>query len=281
MTAKRRWTNEQKAMVIRLREQGLTHKQIADQIRPGQKSAWRKVMEICTDHKKAQEEIETSLKAKPTPIGTTIDQDEIETLSNLPRSDRVPFLMARLKTSARGKAMLAALPEDKQELFTEMYLENIREFESLASAEDQMLMQALLAYCQHLHASQMHQTAERYHLLDISGDLDEDDKYGRGMAAAYSRYAQDVEKKHKEYETLMKHLKATRDQRLKSVVDQKQNFGDLQRTFVSRNVRKSVMDEIIRLERLTDDEIKRLMAGEPGPDGAAYNWLIGHFEDYE
>jgi len=274
MTNKRKWTKSEIKKVLALRAQGLGYKEIAEIVRPSQKTAWRKIGDICREHeaeKKVEAAEESDIDTAPSKVKSS--------LVTMTADDRVSHLLSKLKTSARGRAILGALDEDLQTLFTEMYAEVIQEFESMTSAEDQMLMQALLAYCHYTRAAQMSLQCEDAFRANIAKELDEDDPR-RQLVGMSDRYKAEMEKKHKEYVTLMDKLKATRDQRLKSVTDQRESFGELQREFVAQKKRRSVLAEIMEIQRFTDEELERLLAGGVGPDGEHRPWLIGNFDDY-
>lgn len=293
MTAKKRWSEREKQEVIRLRFQdGMEYKDIAKVIRPHQHTAWRKVGEICREYEKQRDEglLGTPTnKEAPAPssasssMTTTVaahDGVKREALVSMSREERVRYLTGRLKQSARGKAILLALTADQQIIFAEMYLEVVEEFDSLTSAEDQMLMQAILAYCQYLRACQLSSKAEAAFMQMMAGTLDDDDPQ-RALAGVADRYKRDMETKHKEYVTLMDKLKATRDQRLKSVTDQRKTFGEMMREYATKDARNNLIKDILAVEKMSDDELKRMLDGGPAPDGRMCRWLIGDFSEYE
>jgi transposase-like protein len=293
MSAKKRWSEREKQEVIRLRFQdGMQYKDIANIVRPNQSTAWRKVGEICREYEKQRDEgllgtpqnqeTPAPSAASPSTITTSEVNEGIkrEALVSMSREERVRYLMARLKQSARGKAILLALDADQQIIFAEMYHEVVEEFDSLTSAEDQMLMQAILAYCMYLRACQLSSQAEQAFMLMMAGKLEDDDPK-RAIAGVADRYKRDMETKHKEYVTLMDKLKATRDQRLKSVTDQRKTFGEMMREYATKDARNNLIKDILAVEKMSDDELKRMLEGGPAPDGTHKKWLIGDFSEYE
>lgn len=292
--AKKRWTEREKQEVVRMRFQdGMKHKDIAAVIRPNQPTAWRKIGEICREYEQQRDGMlgtphddktpaPSAVTHSPSTITTIKEKEGIrrEALVSMSREERVRYLMSRLKQSARGRGILLALDAQQQEMFTEMYHEVVEEFDSLTSAEDQMLMQAILAYCQYVRASQMACQAEEAFILNLNNKLDEDDPR-RSLAGVADRYKNDMEKKHKEYASLMDKLKATRDQRLKSVTDQRKTFGELMREYAAKDARGNLVKDIVAIEKMSDDEIKRMLEGGPGPDGIVRKWLLGDFSEYE
>ena len=73
------------------------------------------------------------------------------------------------------------------------------------------------------------------------------------------------------YQKGMSELKMSRSQRLKEVRSQKQSLIDLAEELSNKNAQSEVADEIARLSKMKDDELKRLLD---------LGHLYGIFEQY-
>jgi len=276
--ARKRYTPDEKAQIVKLAAEGWSYKDIAEKLRPDISSAWRSIGEIVREAKKAAEcdnTLDASESAQTTP--TVPRPSLIQTANGSPVT-----LPDELKDSVTAKEIMGMLDDEQRTIFVATY-EDLRgqaDDESITSAENDMLIRAALAHTQYLRAARMHSQCETYLLEDLEGNIPDPGDPRKRMAGRGDTYKKDMESKHKEYMDLIGSLKLNRSQRLDKIKDTRNTLLDLQAELSSRDKQGSIIEDIKRINNATIEEFRRMSKGELGPDGARHPWLIGSFEHY-
>jgi len=276
-TARRRWSPDEKKTVLKLAEEGYTHKQIADKLRPGVNSAWRSVGEIIRESRKP--------KAQPAPVSTPAASGVQTTpIAALPTSYAKVQLPSEMVASLSAKEFMTMMDDDQRRLFIGTYkdLRGDADSDSLTAAENEMLIRAAYSNVKYLKAQTKMALAETYLMAEMEGGLtdSDEDKAKKRFAGRGDSYKKESEQWHKEYMELLNDLKLTRKQRLDKIKDTRNTFLDLQQELTNKLRRGSLVEEIKRINLATEDEFRRMAKGEPGPDGKTHPWLIGAFDEY-
>ena len=90
----------------------------------------------------------------------------------------------------------------------------------------------------------------------LAGEIPETDP--RFRRHVDDKYQREYDQHMKMHQKIMEGLKMSRSQRLKEVRSQKQTLVDLAEELSSKNAQSEVADEIERLSRLKDNELKKL-----------------------
>ncbi len=276
-TARRRWSPDEKRTALQLAKEGYTHKDIAERLRPGVKSAWRSVGEIIREDRK----LKTQVAASPTPSGT--QPTPIAVLPSHSPSVLVA-LPPSMNSSLTAKEFMTMMDNDQRRIFIATY-EDLRgdaDDESLTRAENEMLIRASYSNVKYLRAQSLLNLAENYLMADIEGGLTDSDtdQAKRRFAGGRESYKKEVEQWHTEYMELLNDLKLTRKQRLDKIKDTRNTFLDLQQELVDKVRKNSLVEDIKRINMATEQEFRRMAKGEPGPDGKTHPWLIGAFDEF-
>lgn len=280
--ARRRWSPDEKREVLRLHEEGYTYKMIAEKLRPGVKTAWRSIGEIVREEK-AKQQSQAEAKSQPKASGTqTPSQSPSSPGLPTPRSSiALPEPMAHSLTAQQFMAMM---DNDQKRLFiaTYMDLRGDADEESLTRAENEMLIRAAYSNVKYLRAQSLLSTAENYLIAEMEGGLtdSDEDKAKKRFAGRSDAYKKEAEQWHKEYMELLNDLKLTRKQRLDKIKDTRNTFLDLQQEMTTKARQESIVEEIKRINRATDEELRRMARGEVGPDGQRHSWLVGAFDEF-
>ncbi len=172
-------------------------------------------------------------------------------LNELTRKQRVEYLKGYLPSSERGKHIFKhVLSYDEQQLFLEEYYTVIREEDSLTSAEEQQLFNAILHLTLAWRAAA--QDRECYNKSPISGYK------GADCTVYIDTFKKDYQENMKKYNEFIKSLKLSREQRLKDMQRQGTTFLDFAEKYAKHDEQRVAIDEILKLEDLSTTELKRL-----------------------
>ncbi len=273
--ARRRWSPDEKKTVLALYKEGWTQKQIAEKLRPGVSSAWRSVGEIIREER-------TQTKSNTTTPAVVNSQPSQVTPP--PKYTSKVTLPPNMASSLSAKEFMTMMDDDQREIFVATYgdLRGDADDEALTKAENEMLIRASFSNVKYLRAQSLLHLAETYMMMDMEGGLtdSEEDKVKRRFGCGRELYKKEVAEWHKEYMELLNDLKLTRKQRLDKIKDTRNTFLDLQQELVGRERRGSLIQDIKRINRATDEEFRRMAKGHTGPDGKTHSWLIGAFDEY-
>jgi transposase-like protein len=274
--ARRRWSPDEKRTVLKLAKEGWTHKQIAEKLRPGVATAWRSVGEIIRDERN-----KTTSNTVTAPAAKSSTPTKVTRSSGYTSKVELPDNMA---DSLSAKEFMTMMDDDQRAIFVATY-EDLRgnaDEDALTRAENEMLIRASFSNVKYLRAQSLLHIAETYLMADIEGALSDsdEDEAKRRFGGGRETYKKEVEQWHKEYMELLNDLKLTRKQRLDKIKDTRNTFLDLQQELVNRDRQGSIIEDIKRINRATDDEFHRMAKGHVGPDGRSHSWLIGAFDEY-
>lgn len=180
-----------------------------------------------------------------------------KTLDEMSREERTRHIEARVQTTPRFlMAFRNFSPEDK-DVFVHEYLNVVRSTETLTEVEEQALFASILELILAFQALNRKEMEERWRDESLQGTIAEGDpKFRRIVDEKYQReYDQHI----KLYQRGMEQLKMSRKDRLKEVRSQKQTLVDLAEELSSKNAQSEVADEIERLSKMKDEELKRLL----------------------
>ena len=191
------------------------------------------------------------LKENDTPVR------EDKTLDEMTRDERFRFIDMRLKGSPRFKIVFKNFDEEEKNLFVDEYLNVIRSTDTLTEVEEQSVFASVLELVLAFQALNRKEIEEKLRDQSMVGDIEEGDP--RFRRHVDDKYQKEYDQHMKLYQSGMKTLKMSREQRLKEVRSQKQTLVDLAETLSNKNVQSEVADEIERLAKLKDTELKRLL----------------------
>ena len=275
--ARRRWSPDEKATVLRLSKEGYTQRDIADKLRPGIKTAWRSVGEIIREANREKVEATTDHLAPGVSSTPVIP-------SSSAYSSRVE-LPEGMVNSLTAREFMRMMNDDQREIFVATY-EDLRgdaDQDSLTSAENDMLIRAAYNNVKYLKAQHMLYLAEGYMQEELEGGLTtgtDEDKAKKRLAGNREIYKKEVEQWGKEYSDLLTDLKLTRKQRLDKIKDTRNTFLDLQEELSAMLKKGSLIEDVKKLNLVTEEELRRMARGELGPDGRRYTWLVGAFDEF-
>lgn len=247
---------EERELVIQLSKQGHTYVEIAKSMSEKYPNSW--------NAKTAARSIARIIKGK------NDDGEDEKTLDEMTRDERATFIENKLQITPRFKLAFRNFNDEEKQVFVEEYISVIKSTESLTEVEEQALFASVLELVLAFQALARKEREERLYEQSQNGEIGVDE-------ARYRRFVDD--RYHKEYDAHMKlyqkgmeQLKMSRSQRLQAVRSQKQTLIDLAQELSSRNAQAEVAEEIERLSKFKDDELKKMIA-----DGHLY----GTFEDYQ
>jgi len=273
--ARRRWSPDEKRTILQLAKEGFTQPQIAEKLRPGVKTAWRTVGEIIREERRKEEEAASSPTSSPSVTSTPITSSSYGSTVEL--SDG-------MANSLTAKEFMTMMDDNQREIFVATYddLRGDADEDSLTPAENEMLIRAAYSNVKYLRAQSLLNTAESYLMMELDGGLtnSDEDKAKRRFAGGRESYKKECEQWQKEYREYLNDLKLTRRQRLDKIKDTRNTFLDLQQELTDQLREGSIVEDIKRINRATDSELRKMAKGEVGPDGKLHSWLIGAFEEY-
>lgn len=268
------FTQDEVREIVRLKDvENLTHREIALKLnrldKDGQPNE-RSIMSQYTKFKKATGQVLSSTDgivpapelAKPSPKenvqpstnSTVLNKGGIQPdLNELTRKQRVDYLRQKLPASARGKHIFNnVLSADEQELFLEEYFSVISEEDSLTSAEEQQLFNAILHLVLAWRAAA--QDKECYQKSPLAG------YQGSDMTVYVDTFKRDYQENMKKYNEFIKSLKLSREQRLKDLQRQGTTFLDFAEKYAKHDEQTMAVQEILKLEDLSERELRKLQA---------------------
>ena len=240
-----KYSEEDIKNILKMHQEGATHKQIAEKVRPGVPSAWRIIGDIIRKNKK-----------------------------------NVVVLPSQSKSTQEYLTMLDVSQHD---LFISTYedLKGEADTEQLTKAENEMLLRAAFSHVKYLNAQKMLSKVDQYLMMDLEGKLGDSDQDNakKRLAGRGDVYKKEAEQWHREYMELMNDLKLTRKQRLDKIKDTRNTFLDLQQELFNKNRQESIIEDIKKINTITKEELIRLANGGTDSEGRHYPWLIAAFDE--
>jgi hypothetical protein len=198
------------------------------------------------------------------------ETEDEKTLDEMTRDERTDYIEVRLQTTPRFKVAFQNFSSNEKEVFVSEYLQVMRSTETITEAEEQALFASVLEFVLALQSLSRKEREEKWFEQSVAGDIKEDDPRHRRFVD--DRYNKEYDAHMKLYQKGMEQLKMSRSQRLKEVRSQKQTLLDLAESLSSRNAQAEVAEEIERLSKYKDDELKKMIDN---------GYLFGVFEDYK
>lgn len=239
------FSTEQKNLIRQMADEGKSHTEIATVMCERFPADW--------SAKNSHRTIARMIKEfeEDTPIVSS------KTLDEMSREERFRFISSRLEGTARFKMAFKNFTLEQKNVFTDEYLSVIRSTETLTEVEEQALFSSILELILAFQALNRKETEEKYRDESLIGKIAETDpRFRRNVDDKYQR---EYDQHMKLYQKGMSELKMSRSQRLKEVRSQKQSLIDLAEELSNKNAQSEVADEIARLAKLKDDELKRLL----------------------
>lgn len=247
---------EEKELVIQLSKQGRTYVEIAKIMSEKFPASW--------NAKTAARSIGRIVKGK------NDDGEDEKTLDEMTRDERATFIENKLQDTPRFKLAFRNFNDEEKRVFVEEYISVIKSTESLTEVEEQALFASVLELVLAFQALARKEREESLFEQSQAGDIAPDDiRYRRFVD---DRYHKEYDAHMKLYQKGMEQLKMSRSQRLQAVRSQKQTLIDLAQDLSSRNAQAEVAEEVERLSKAKDDELKKMIE-----DGHIH----GIFEDYQ
>lgn len=249
------FSQEEKDLVHQLSSQGNNYVQIAKLMSEKFPASW--------NSKNAHRSVSRILKGK------NDDAEDEKTLDEMTRDERANFVEGKLQTTPRFKVVFHNFTSVEKEMFINEYSQVIRSTDTITEAEEQALFASVLEFVLAMQSLSRKEREEQLFEQSQAGIIPETDiKYRRFVD---DRYHKEYDAHMKLYQKGMEQLKMSRSQRLKEVRSQKQTLIDLASELSSRNAQAEVAEEIERLSKCKDDELRRLI-----DEG----YLQGIFEEY-
>lgn len=246
---------EERELVIQLSKQGNTYVEIA-KLMAEKFPSW--------NAKNASRSVARILKGK------SDDGEDDKTLDEMTRDERAIFIENKLQGTPRFKLAFRNFDEEEKEVFIGEYISVIKSTESITEAEEQALFASVLELVLALQALSRKEREEKWFEDSVAGRIsDTDPKFRRFVD---DRYHKEYDAHMKLYQKGMEQLKMSRSQRLQAVRSQKQTLIDLAQELSSRNAQAEVSEDIERLSKQKDEELKKLIDN---------GHLFGIFEDYQ
>jgi hypothetical protein len=247
---------EEKELVIQLSKQGRTYVEIAKIMSEKYPDSW--------NAKTAARSIARIIKGK------NDDGEDDKTLDEMTRDERATFIENKLQSTPRFKLAFRNFNDEEKQVFVEEYISVIKSTESLTEVEEQALFASVLELVLAFQALARKEREERLFERSQSGEIAEDNAQHRRFVD--DRYHKEYDAHMKLYQKGMEQLKMSRSQRLQAVRSQKQTLIDLAQELSSRNAQAEVAEEVERLSKAKDEELKKMI-----DEGHLY----GIFEDYQ
>ena len=256
--------------IKRLFELGLSDKDIAQRLGHGTPGAFRTVQKIRIENgwKRSRGRKNKATFAEAAKIVDKISKPDggAVDFSDMTPEKRVKFLKDRFDKSTRCKYVFKSMDDEEILLFQEEYFNIVCEIDDLSAAEEQGLFIAVYGFVLAFRAQRLAKEEAEQVTKCRKGDIKpEQAGYIICVNEAHER---NYDKHMKLYSSLVDQLKLSRRQRLDKEVKSKKSFIDFIYELNDKDAQKGVAEEIRKLEKKSDDELKRLV-----DEGL----LLGHF----
>lgn len=237
---------EHRNKIYELEDTGMSYTEIANQMASLYPAEW--------NSKNAARTVARIIKERE-PVAKIDDR----TLDEMTREDRSSFIEERLQQTPRFRMAFKSFEKDEKDVFIDEYLKVIKSTDTLTEVEEQALFASILELILAFQALNRKEMEERWRDQSMRGEIEETDpKYRRHVD---NKYQQEYDQHMKLYQKSMEQLKMSRKDRLKEVRSQKQTLLDLAESLSFKNTQTEAANEIERLSKLRDEELKRLIDG--------------------
>jgi hypothetical protein len=242
------FSDEECAAVIQLSQEGLSYMDIAKRM--------AEIYPVNWNNKSGHRSVARIVKKHGT-VGKNEARKSEKTLDEMSRDERFLFISDRLRTTPRFRMAFEGFSVPHQDVFIDEYLKIIKATDTLTEIEEQSLFTAILEFILALQCLARKQREEDLYDRSMSGDIQPDSLMFR---SCINKNFQDEYDKHmKMYQSSIKSLKMSREQRLKEVRSERRTLVDLAEELSNKNVQANVANEIEHLSMVSDEELKRMI----------------------
>jgi len=235
-----------KAQVLAYNDQGLSSMQIAEKINwPKNEYSRKKIGKILKEANKHA--VIASPEAKD--LNLTLDQ--------MTRDQRFEHLKNSVMKTPRATLVFNSFTEAEKEFFLDEYLKILKATDSISEPEEQSLFSACVEYVLAFRALDLKAIEEKCYAETQAGKWKQGDV--RFRAFADDKFAKQYQQHLETYRKLVTDLKMSRSQRLDKIKNEKRTLVDLAVELSSKSAQTTATEEIIRLSRLSDEELQKLM----------------------
>lgn len=253
------FTEDDLKEIVRLKEEeGLTHKEIAIRLNRMDGKGNPNDRAIMKQYKRAKA---AGLIPVPSPTKEELVAEDKtrRALNELSRRERVDRLRAVLPESPRGKFLYTEVFTDQEKLiFEDEYFRILEEEDSFTSAEEGILFMAMVHYTLAMRA--LKRDKATYEKSAQAGYT------GQDQLMYSDQWTREYHENMKKYESMMKSLKLSREQRLKDIQRIGTTFLDFAERVARTNEQEQIAEEIMKLEGASEEEFAKLQK---------HGWMIG------
>lgn len=253
------FTEDDLREIVRLKdEEGLTHKQIAERLQRFDTKGQPNARAIMKQYKRAKA---AGLMHTPSPIQKEVvaEVEQRRALNELSRRERVAHLREVLPDSPRGKFLYEEVFDDTEKgIFEDEYFRILEEEDSFTSAEEGILFMAMVHYTLAMRA--LKRDKATFEKSAQNGYT------GQDQLMYTDQWTREYHENMKKYESMMRSLKLSREQRLKDIQRMGTTFLDFAERVARDNEQEKLADEILKLEGASEEEFIRLQE---------HGWIIG------
>ena len=236
---------EQRKMVCSLSDEGYSHTDIAKKMAERYPDEW--------SAKSANRTVARILKDAAS--GVIPDTDK--TLDEMTREERFKHIESTMQQTPRFRMAFSKFNQQEKDVFISEYLGIIKSTNTLTEIEEQALFAAIFELILAYQALNRKEQEEQYRDKTMTGEYTESDVQYRRVVD--DRYQKEYDQHMKMYQKFISELKMSRQQRLKEITSNKMSLVDLAQHLSAKNAQSEVADEIDRLSRMKDTELKKLL----------------------
>lgn len=252
-----KFTLEEKVEVRALSKEGHSNTEIARRMSEKYPDNW--------GAKSAHRSVARILKGEDDP-----ENQEIKTLDEMTREERYDHIDDKLTTTPRFKMTFKNFSIEEKEVFKNEYLRIVKSTDTLTEAEEQTLFAGILELVLAYQSLSRKEKLEKLRERTLDGEFQEGDP--RFTRVVDDRYQKEYDQHMKLYLGFIKHMKMSREQRLKAVSTQKVSLIDIAEQLSSKTAQVEAAVEIEKLSNQRDEELQKLLDS---------GYLYGIFEGYE
>jgi hypothetical protein len=250
-------TDIEKGKIADLARQGLTDKEIAEELGWTHKTATRSV---ARERKRLNIRKDQDSDAPPKPEHVSLD--------SMNRENRYEYVKATLEKSPRARVFFQSLSPDERAFFEDEYFKILRSTDSINEVEEQQLFSACIEFVLATRALNFHQREEHMYAETIAGAVDTDDPAYRPTLD--DKFKKDYKVHMENYKALIKDLKMSRSQRLDKIKNDRRSLVDLVTDLSDKTEQVNAAEDIIRLNKLRDSELKNMIEN---------GYIFGRFDE--
>lgn len=257
-------SQKDKEMIVSLSADGKTDSEIAEKIGWTNKTAARKVGKIRRElglKKNGGKPPSKDLAAKAENLVVSMDQ--------MTKEVRFKYVQEKFMSNPRTKFVLGVMGEEERHLFTEEYFTILKSTDSLTEAEEQQLFTAILEYVLGMRAMRIKTEEENLYRESMRGNIprylgegktqEENPQY---RSRVDRRFEDEYNSRIKNYQSLMSELKMSRRSRLDKIKQDRKSLVDVAMELSSKDAQATAANEIERLSKMQDDELKRMLEND-------------------